>query len=261
MKTEIEDLLIDYLSGELDDEEMRRISKDLQNSSELRAHLERLRNLQQAVIDLPTVHPSNALHANFEAMLKREKEALARDQKILSISRSKTNRVLWMGIAASIILAIGIFIGRTLEFRSLHQEQMIAMQTELEKTKSNMEQLMQQQSTLNRIKAVSLTYELPEIDEEIIRNLEHLINTDESANVRLAALDALQQMANQPIVKEVLVNALLNQSQPVVQIALINALVELKETAAIPHLENLIENPAILDKVKDEALMGKFKIM
>ena len=256
MKEDIQDLLIDYLSGELNDEQMTAVSRELQQSEDLRRQLEALRDLHQQVQDLPPMaSPGPGLRRQFNALLDKEKRELA------TIPAIRPRQWGWIGIAASIVLLLGIFIGQNLTYRSLQKEQMQAMLTELEETKSQMAQLMQNRSTFGRIKAVSLTYEIPEVDSEIISNLAKLLNTDESPNVRLAAIEALQQLAERPHVKKLLVDALPLQHQPVVQIALINALVALNDPAAIPNLETLIDNPATLDKVRDEALLGKFKIM
>ena len=256
MREELQDLLIDYLSGELDDRQMTVVSRELQKSEELRRQLETLRNLHQQIQDLPMVSPGPGLQKKFDKLLEQEKAKPA-----TTVRNLYSRQWFWVGIAASIVLLLGIFIGQNLTYRSLHQQQMQAMQDELQETKFRMAQLMQNQSTFGRIKAVSLTYEIPEVDSEILLNLEKLLNTDESANVRLAALEALQQLANRPHARKILVDALPRQHQPVVQIALINALVELKDPTAIPNLEDLIADPGTLDKVRDEALLGKFKIM
>ena len=139
--------------------------------------------------------------------------------------------------------------------------QLAAIQEELFQTKNTMQQLMQQTSTSRRIKAVNITYDLEEADQEIIENLEYLLNRDESVNVRLTALDALSQFAQtSPAAKKVLITSIRHQDKPIVQTALIHTLVELEAKSALPFLDQLIEDKKTIDMVKDEAYLGKFKL-
>ena len=103
-------------------------------------------------------------------------------------------------------------------------------------------------------------YNLAKADNEIIQVMIKTMNEDESSNVRLAALEALSRWSNQNIVKEALMEALVNHKDPAFQITLINTLVEIQEKRALPYMENLINNTETLEAVKGEAQVGIFKL-
>ena len=86
------------------------------------------------------------------------------------------------------------------------------------------------------------------------------MNTDDNANVRLAAVDALSEFADEDKVRKALINGLATQDKAVVQIALINLMVRLKENRAIEPLKKIIEDDNSIEVVKDEAHFGVFKL-
>lgn len=253
-----QDTLIDYLAGELEKDEQLRVEQELEKSAALREELAGLKELFLEVKELPDLSPSPKLRQNFDQMLAAEVKKTDGHPKVIKLTPPNW---LWQSIAAAIILAIGVFAGQKINQFQMQNEEMAAIREELNQTKLAMQQLMQQTSTSRRIKAVNLTYDLPKADKEIIENLEYLLNRDESANVRLAALDALSQFAIQtPEARQILINALRHQDKPVVQIALIQVLVKLEANGAVPLLDELIENGQITDKVRDEAELGRFKL-
>ena len=86
------------------------------------------------------------------------------------------------------------------------------------------------------------------------------MNTDENANVRLAAIDALSKFSNEENVRNALIHSLTIQDKPVVQIALINLMVELKEARAKDAFQNIIDNESLINVVRDEASFGIYKL-
>ncbi len=256
MKDEAVAQLIDYLSGELGDAERQAIEEQLEQSPALQAKLEELRQLQAGLQALP-VHPSpTALHQDFQDLLEREIAS-----KTSHFQATRHFLWLWQAAAAVVLLLLGIFIGRIVTLEENNQRELVAVQQELEVVKASMEELMQQSSTSRRIKAVNLTFDLPEVDEEVLDNLGYLLLNDESVNVRLAALEALERLATRPNVKRILVDALRHQDRPIVQIALINILAEIEAKAALPVLEEIINDESVPASVKDEAVYGRFKMM
>jgi HEAT repeat protein len=162
--------------------------------------------------------------------------------------------------AAIVLLIIGAGIGWQVSRSSQQTEQLAKLQAELNETKSVMLQLVQNDRTSSRIKAVNLTLEFGQPDPEIIASLDHLLKTDESPNVRLAAIDALVQFSRAEAARQALVEALPLQDKPVVQIALIHALIQIDDKSALPYLDQLIERDDVMDKVKDEARLGRFRL-
>jgi hypothetical protein len=90
--------------------------------------------------------------------------------------------------------------------------------------------LLQQQSASERLKGVDWSNRMTRPDPQVLSALLHTVNYDQNVNVRLAALDALHQSANNEMVRRGLVESLDRQTSPLVQIALIDLLVEASAT-------------------------------
>ena len=229
--------------------EVKAINEKGQLIHPLMEELESIQELRDDLQELDLVTPHEDMEYNFQRFIQTEKA------KLKSLPDPSPNRTIaikpiwiWQAAAAVVLIVAGIFIGQGIERNQLQQAKLAAMAEELEQTKLTMTQLMQQNSTNTRLKAINLTFELDQVDNDIIKNLETLLNNDESTNVRLAAIEALQQLQPQPEAKEVLVRSLERQDKPIVQIALINALVEMEAKEALPVLDDLIEDGDILDK-------------
>lgn len=249
-----EEQLIDYIAGELPDMEAKALAEELKTSPALQAQYEELSNLLGNLSQLPDRTPGAQLQARFDQMLAN---AQASDTSIQMLPiRTWLPRI----AAAIALLVVGAGIGWQLSWSNQQAEQLAKLQAELEETKSVMLQLVQNDRTSSRIKAVNLTQELGEPDPEIIAGLSQLLKTDESPNVRLAAIDALVQFSRAPEARQALKEALLLQDRPVVQIALIHALIRIDDKSARPYLDQLIEREDVLDKVKDEARLGRFRL-
>ncbi|MEM8901532.1 MAG: HEAT repeat domain-containing protein, partial [Bacteroidota bacterium] len=156
-----------------------------------------------------------------------------------------------LGIAASILILIGVWLG--VQWQSSKTD--TRMQT------MEMVQMMQAEKSSLKIKAVSMAMELPEINTELLEQLSELLKEDESVGVRLAALDALYELQEREALEITLMDALRAEQKPIVQIALIQALVELQTEEAIPLFQDLIEADSTFQQVKDEAHIGTFKLI
>ena len=253
-----EELLIDYLSGELDTAQQQEVEQELERNESLRMELESLKLLKADMEGFTGYMPSQGLKNNFQAMLEAEKKRLHPEEGTARIFQLKK----WRRsiISAAAILVIGIFAGLQVQTYRIQRQQIAAIQAELEATRQQMNALLSTESTSKRIQAVNMSMDLPKADQEVIDQLIELIHKDESANVRLAAVDALIQFEQGASIQQALTSALRIEEKPVVQIAIIHALIKIKATEALPALDELIEKDQTLDKVKDEARLGKFKL-
>lgn len=249
--------LLDYLAGELPEKERQAVESDLARDANLRREYEELRQMQQWISQMPLEDPGAELRQQFNKTLESEQSAGNTGGQL---ARRRIKPWQW-SVAAAILLAIGLTIGFQLGMHNQNEERIASLEAEFEATRRKMEQLMQDRSTSGRIRAVNLTYKLERVDDEIMSNLIQLLLKDESDNVRLAALEALRYYPDNPKVKQALVEALRTETKPVVQIELIHTLTALKEKEALPVFEELIENEQTFDKVKDEARLGRFKMM
>jgi len=90
-------------------------------------------------------------------------------------------------------------------------------------------------------------------DPQVLSALLQVLDYDPNANVRLAAVDALQQFSDQSMVRQGLVQALTRQSSPLVQIALIDLLVQIQEKRSVDTFKRMIADENLNDAVKQRA--------
>ncbi len=110
--------------------------------------------------------------------------------------------------------------------------------------------LLQQQSASERLRGVESSQDLERPDARVLSALLRALDSDVNVNVRLAAVDALQQFARNDVVKKGLVDSLPRQSSPLVQIELINLMVRLKAPESVPALKALLQNSATNETVR-----------
>ncbi|MEM7512168.1 MAG: HEAT repeat domain-containing protein [Bacteroidota bacterium] len=237
-----EEILMDYVMGELSPQEKLEVEEALIVSEELRKQLEEIQELSLGLKSLPLEKPSENLRLSIEGLIAEERQPVSSSTRISYLS---------LGIAASILILIGVWLG--VQWQSSKMD--TRMQT------MEMVQMMQGDRSSIKIKAVSMAMELPEVNGELLEQLSELLVEDESVGVRLAALDGLYELQEREALELTLMDALRKEQKPIVQIALIQALVELQTEEAIPLFQDLIEADSTFQQVKDEAHIGTFKLI
>jgi hypothetical protein len=116
------------------------------------------------------------------------------------------------------------------------------------------------ESSASRINAVSGTSALKNTGNDVVDALVTTLNTDPSANVRLAALDGLARFYREDYVRKKLVASLKKQQDPLVQIALIELLTRMKESAVLSELDKLVNDDKTIQAVKDCAYSGIYRL-
>jgi hypothetical protein len=154
-------------------------------------------------------------------------------------------------------LLLGVIVGHLVTGRAGATEQVSQLRGELEQMKSLVTlSLLQQQSASERLRGVTWGTRLDEADRKVLRALVNTMNSDPSVNVRLAAVDALQQYAEDDEVRDGLVRSLSTQDSPLVQIALIDAMVHLREHRSVAALRHLAEDRQLNQAVRERAEWG-----
>lgn len=254
------DLMIDYIDGNLTGELKEFVTKYIEKSPENKRKYEELK----ATIDLLSydkpLEPESRLKDSFEAVLKTETEA-EEERKVKSM-----NQAGWkfspIHIAASLALVIsGVFIGMWLMKNNSNDQEIAEIKKEMEATKKLvMQSLTDNTSASRRLQGVNASYSMGSADDEIVNALIRTMNNDENTNVRLAAVEALANFADEPRVLEALIASMESQTDPLIQITLINLMVQLKEKKALDELKNIIEDKKTMETVRDEAHMAVFKL-
>lgn len=103
-----------------------------------------------------------------------------------------------------------------------------------------------------RMKAVGLTADLSGPDEVVLDALIQTMNGDPNVNVRLVSVEALARYAENPKVREALVQAIVRQDSPLVQLALADIMLAMNEKRAVEPFRKVIADPGLDYAVKSK---------
>ena len=255
----MKELMIDYLDGNLTGELKDFVARHIEQNDQWKTEFKQLQQVMNAIDHSQELTPDDTMKTDFEAFLSQEMEnqnAVPPDETQV-IALTKTT---WFQMAAAVVLLI---VGAVLGIQYMsdqHQQEILALQQEIESTKQLVINSLKHQSASSRINAVNISYKLAAMDDDIVEALIFTLNNDVNTNVRLAALDALSEFAYEDKVRHALIQSLKTQDKPLVQIALINLMVNLKEIEAIQPLQDIIDDEKTLDAVKEQADYGLFKL-
>jgi hypothetical protein len=111
--------------------------------------------------------------------------------------------------------------------------------------------MIEQSSASERIKAVNLTNEFNEVNDTIIRAMFKTLNHDPNENVRLVTVEALVEFADNPRVRQGLIQSISRQSSPLVQLALADIMITLQEKKSIEEFNKLLSRRDLNDSVRN----------
>ncbi len=100
--------------------------------------------------------------------------------------------------------------------------------------------LLQNPAASERLRAVSFTSEITHVNPNIAAALLATLNNDPNVNVRLTTLEALTHFARDPVVRQGLIQSILQQESPLVQAALADVMLKLQEKRSIPSFKKLL---------------------
>ncbi len=161
----------------------------------------------------------------------------------------------WMHIAAAVvILVLGFSLGRVGTDDSEAKEELAALRTEISSLReATITGSLKRYSASDRILAVNRIEQEATINPTLLSTLVSTLNSDESPNVRYAAMQALANYMHVDQVRYELVKSLEAQTDPLIQISLITILIEAEEKSARVPIKKLIESEETLPEVKQQA--------
>ena len=112
--------------------------------------------------------------------------------------------------------------------------------------------MLNQPSPTERIKAVNVLQSINHGDGRVVNALLTTLNTDKNVNVRLFALDVLVQKADNPQVRQGLINSIGRQDSPLMQLALADAMITLREKEAISQFKLLLQKKELNYSVREK---------
>ena len=258
---QIGELLPDYLQGSLNAEQDKLVEQHLEKCEECRDEVTMATRLSR----LPVEQPSAASRQRFEAMLHAYQTGrgdratgLGRERgdsrwSFLSWLRTPVRALAWSAALLLIGVFAGDYYGRT-GSKPDDQNDLAQVHREL----ANMKQLvvlsmLQQQSASERLQGVSYTRAENQLDPQVMSALIRTLRSDNSVDVRLAALDALSKHAAQPQVHKGVMDALQEQQSPLVQVALIDTMLEWRDPDVAQQLRNFQKTPNLNPVVRQRA--------
>jgi len=257
-----EEKISDLIQDKLSRNETEDILSDLENSGISREEIESIRYLDKLIEETPASEPSDRMDSRFYAMLEEEqRKALQGETNQMPFGYfAKSFIVRGLKIAAGIALfLLGWFASGWFGAYSKGNNEMANLSGEVKQLKETLVlSMMQQSSTIERIKAVNMVTDFETADNQLIGGLLEMLNTDSNDNVRLLALEALIRYSSMPEVRDGLISSIDKQRSPMVQLRLAEIMLALNEKRAVPGFQKILQDANLNYRVRgkmNEALV------
>ncbi|MGY2133605.1 HEAT repeat domain-containing protein [Hymenobacter sp. HD11105] len=255
--------LPDYLNHQLPDAERFAMEAHMAKCPACREELQAMEQMWQMLGSVPVPEPSENLRPEFYAMLASFKETMPTApahplggiwqwlQQLLMPQQAV--RVVY-GLCLLVLGGLaGYWLNNQKTAATSDQQQLAALSTQVEQMRQMMLlSLIKNPSATERLRAVSYTKEISGPNDRVIEALLSTLNHDDNVNVRLATLEALADLADEPKVRMGLVQSLPQQESPLVQSALADVMVLLQEKRSVQPLRRLLQQPDLNQTVKDK---------
>jgi hypothetical protein len=255
--------LPDYLNKQLPDAERFAMEAHMAKCPACREELQSMEQLWQMLGSVPVPEPSENLRPEFYAMLASYKETMPTApanplggiwqwlQQLLMPQQAV--RVVY-GLCLLVLGGLaGYWLSNQKSAATTDQQQLATLTTQVEQMRQVMLlSLIKNPSATERLRAVSYTKEISGPNDRVIEALLSTLNHDDNVNVRLATLEALADLADEPKVRMGLVQSLPQQESPLVQSALADVMVMLQEKRSVQPLRRLLQQPDLNQTVKDK---------
>lgn len=254
-----------YVNNQMNEAERGAFKAHLEECVECRRELQTTREVWALMGGITVPEPSADMQAKFNAMLDDYKTSTEKKKSLLPAIVQKLRGLFTLqpgfAMAYSIILIMaGVGVGYLASNRgSAPGEQTAAVKLDsITRQMHEMRQMMmlallENPSASERIKAVSYTSEIKGANKNVIDALLSTLNNDPNTNVRLMTLEALTHYANEPAVREGLIQSIVQQESPLVQSAMADAMLKLQEKRSIQPFRKLLQQ-------KDLNIMVRSKI-
>ena len=259
----VQEQMIDLMHNQVNETERKTIERHISQCADCQKEWAENQLLWQQLGTVKNPLPSAELPTRFYAMLDTyKKEVEAKQQYSLS--------TLWQNLKArftyhpsynwayGLVLIglgtmIGFWMGKPDNQSVAYQKQVESLSTEMQEMKQMMMlSMLENPAASERMRGVSYTEQLNQVDDKVIDALLTTLNYDENVNVRIVTLEALIPLANNPKVREGLVQSLITQESPLVQVALADAMVKLQEKRSVKEFKRILRKNNLNIMVKDK---------
>ncbi|GAB2586251.1 HEAT repeat domain-containing protein [Spirosoma areae] len=252
----------EWLSNQLPDAERAIMETHLAQCPACRAEATGARAVWQRMGTLPMPEPSPTARIRFQAMLDTYKDTVIAEEESVFENLFTKLRLLWTPTSAFrlaysfALLSVGIAVGYWFQRSSTpvvayQQQQIDTLSTQVQEMRQMMLlSLLENPAASERLRAVSYTEDISQVNEQVVDALLTTLNNDPNVNVRLVTLEALAKLADNPNVREGLVQSITRQESPLVQSALADVMVNLQEKKSIKPLRQLLRDDKLNHLVK-----------
>ncbi len=259
-KNDYTQLLMDFLKNELTDDEKLALLKAASENQELARELIEVQNTWTQLNKYEAPAPAASMDEKFQDMLMAYKTRPPRFSLVNALKNiSDYFQHIWpthtaaRTAMASLLVLVVFFAGYWFSYQKSHTAEITRQYDQIKELQTNMMlTLLAQKSPVERLKAVSISQDLKEINTNVIEALLNTLNQDDNDNVRLASLEALITYAADPRVREGLIMAISHQESPLVQMALAETMVELQEKRSVGPLKDLLKSGNTPEEIKDK---------
>ncbi|WP_405514412.1 HEAT repeat domain-containing protein [Spirosoma sp. KNUC1025] len=251
----------DWLSNQLTESERTAFESHLTQCPICEAEANSVRQLWQLMGKLPAPVPGDMARVRFQAMLDTYKETVIAEQESVFdnlLAKLRQLRVPKYGLRFAyslLILGIGMAAGywfnRANTPTVAYQQKIDTLSTQVQEMRQMMMlSMLENPAASERLRAVSYTEDIHQVDGQVTEALLTTLNNDANVNVRLVTLEALAKLADNPKVREGLVQSITRQESPLVQSALADVMVKLQEKRSIKPLRQLLRDDNLNHLVK-----------
>jgi len=249
-----------YLTDILFEGERIEIESHLAGCPDCLKEFEAARKVWDLMGEIPQPDPSEAMKTNFYAILSNyRKELIVKKNPIgewINKIREYWSLQAQPRLAFSLLLiALGLIGGYLLrqpgQSATSYNKQIDSLSSQVSDLKQVMLlSLLQDPSASERIRAVSYTDEISNVNNKVIDALFTTLNEDPNVNVRLSTLEALVKLSREPRVREGLVRSINLQESPIMQSAIADVMVKLQEKSSVQYLQKLLNKKGLNQMVK-----------
>lgn len=251
MNKKYEELIADYLNGELDNKQQSKVEELIASGEIDLIDFKGMEQLHEELDIVSTPEPSQELSNKFYAMLEEEKASIKPAFNFVEKFNELFDALTMPKLAyAFVLLIVGGFMGAQLGSNDSQINELTAQVQDMQEMM--VVSMLEGASTTDRLKAVNISARLPIADEKAMRALLFTLNNDESVNVRVQTIEALKRWGQNEAVREGLVNAIGIQDSDVVIIALADAMVELGLENSKTEFEDIINRRELNINVKEK---------
>jgi hypothetical protein len=278
----VQDNFIDYQDGTLPPDESAALRTHLASCPTCQREWSALQEITRKLDAMPADEsPSPRLREQFYAMLETHQRdadsvspfALARSRidRFFAALLPSTPALQFAGALTA--LAVGVFAGAryfqapapvaapVAATNPADADRLAKLEQELADQKAQVKEmgslvaasLLQQKSTSERMQTVLATMDLKSPDRKVLSDLVGALAFDPSVNVRLSAVEALAQHADDRLVRAGLLSALPRETAPLVQVAMIELLTSIREPDAVPIFDRLSRDETADKDVRESA--------